>query len=62
MNEDSCEKSKIPLNDDAYICVHACTFCDQCTHEMSNICPNCRGKLVRRRRNVVCCPILKGEG
>ena len=34
----------------AYICVHECTFCETCTEEMKNICPNCGGELVRRPR------------
>ncbi|TSB46041.1 DUF1272 domain-containing protein [Alkalicoccobacillus porphyridii] len=34
----------------AYICVHECTFCPDCTKELKNICPNCGGELVRRPR------------
>ncbi|MCE4048667.1 MULTISPECIES: DUF1272 domain-containing protein [Bacillaceae] len=34
----------------AYICVHECTFCEPCTENMKQICPNCGGELVRRPR------------
>lgn len=53
----SCEKCKTTLQKDAYICVHECTFCEECTHEMSNTCPNCNGELVRRPRKAGYCPI-----
>ncbi|YCA45653.1 DUF1272 domain-containing protein [Bacillus sp. JZ8] len=34
----------------AYICVHECTFCPDCTNNMNYICPNCGGELVKRPR------------
>src|SRR5262245_43937326 len=36
--------------DEAYICTYECTFCANCTHAMTAICPNCSGELVRRPR------------
>ncbi|WP_062047385.1 DUF1272 domain-containing protein [Bacillus sp. JCM 19034] len=48
-----CEKCGITLQTDAYICIHECTFCEACTQEMSNICPNCNGELVRRPRKSI---------
>ena len=48
----SCEKCGKALapQSEAYICVFECTFCDACTQEMSAVCPNCGGELVRRPR------------
>jgi hypothetical protein len=45
-----CERCSIGLaaDGDAYICSHECTFCRTCTDEMSQVCPNCGGELVRR--------------
>jgi uncharacterized protein len=34
----------------AYICVHECTFCPDCTEAMGHTCPNCGGELVKRPR------------
>ncbi|PAD69645.1 DUF1272 domain-containing protein [Bacillus sp. 7586-K] len=47
-----CEKCNSILmeNSIAYICVHECTFCETCTENMKQICPNCCGELVRRPR------------
>ncbi|MDQ0227260.1 DUF1272 domain-containing protein [Metabacillus niabensis] len=47
-----CEKCNSILmeNSIAYICVHECTFCETCTENMKQICPNCGGELVRRPR------------
>ncbi len=47
-----CEKCNTSLTPDglAYICSYECTFCEECTKEMENICPNCGGELVRRPR------------
>jgi uncharacterized protein len=47
-----CERCNSPLSNEsiAYICVNECTFCEPCTEEMENICPNCGGELVRRPR------------
>lgn len=44
-----------PLGDDpqtpaVMICSYECTFCSRCTEEMSSICPNCGGELIRRPR------------
>lgn len=49
-----CERCHSPLSNDslAYICVYECTFCEPCTEEMNNICPNCGGELVRRPRKL----------
>jgi hypothetical protein len=48
----SCEKCGKALapQSEAYICVFECTFCDACAREMSAVCPNCGGELVRRPR------------
>lgn len=35
---------------EAYICMHECTFCPDCSNAMTRICPNCGGELVRRPR------------
>jgi hypothetical protein len=45
-----CEKCKKPLLADGvvFICSYECTFCESCTAEMKNVCPNCQGELVRR--------------
>lgn len=47
-----CERCNAALapSDEAYICTYECTFCPTCTHEMSAVCPNCGGELVRRPR------------
>jgi len=47
-----CERCNSPLSNEslAYICVYECTFCEPCTEEMQNVCPNCGGELVRRPR------------
>ena len=34
----------------AYICSYECTYCASCAEQMSAVCPNCRGELVRRPR------------
>ncbi len=49
---DTCEKCARALPHDAvaYICSHECTFCEDCTKQMSKVCPNCGGELVRRPR------------
>lgn len=45
-----CERCETTLAADgeAYICTYECTFCEDCTREMSAVCPNCGGELVRR--------------
>ena len=50
----SCEKCRAVLAQTAvaYICSFECTFCEPCTHQMGNICPNCNGELVRRPTRV----------
>lgn len=53
-----CEKCDcdLPHVSEAYICSYECTFCETCTDDMSAICPNCEGELVRRptrKRGVV---------
>ncbi|WP_349409685.1 DUF1272 domain-containing protein [Pseudalkalibacillus sp. SCS-8] len=53
-----CERCESKVYDEAYICVHECTFCKGCTSAMSNRCPNCSGELVRRPRATKgACPI-----
>ncbi len=47
-----CEKchQTLPVDAVAFICSYECTFCDGCSLEMKNICPNCSGELLRRPR------------
>jgi len=47
-----CEKCGRPLGaqDEAHICSYECTFCRNCAKQMSAVCPNCGGELVRRPR------------
>lgn len=46
--KNTCDRCYDPIRRDAYICVHECTFCENCTKESAFICPNCRGELVKR--------------
>jgi hypothetical protein len=48
----TCERCSRELTPDgaARICSFECTFCDDCTTEMTGICPNCGGELVARPR------------
>jgi uncharacterized protein len=50
----NCECCDIDLPFDsniARICTFECTFCAACTEQkLKNICPNCKGELVRRPR------------
>ena len=48
--KDRCERCGGDLAADgtAYICSHECTFCNDCSEAMSNVCPNCNGELVPR--------------
>jgi hypothetical protein len=46
--KDTCDKCKGNIYGEAYYCVHECTFCEGCTLDMFNICPNCNGELVKR--------------
>ncbi|MGH9635957.1 MAG: DUF1272 domain-containing protein [Candidatus Angelobacter sp.] len=47
-----CEKchGTLPANAAAMICSYECTFCEKCSAEMNNVCPNCGGELVLRPR------------
>ncbi|HLY91616.1 MAG TPA: DUF1272 domain-containing protein [Candidatus Angelobacter sp.] len=52
--KNECEKCRrsLPAQGIAMICSYECTFCQDCSQAMKNICPNCGGELVRRpRRN-----------
>jgi hypothetical protein len=51
---EKCEKcgDSVAPEGEAYICTFECTFCAGCTEEMSNVCPNCCGELVRRPRKI----------
>lgn len=48
----NCEKcnKELPRDGLAYICSYECTWCESCTAEMHNTCPNCGGELVKRPR------------
>jgi hypothetical protein len=52
---ENCERCEVrlTLDGEAYICSHECTFCRRCTDDLSFICPNCGGELVRRPRRAV---------
>ncbi|WP_019376588.1 DUF1272 domain-containing protein [Virgibacillus halodenitrificans] len=52
-----CEKCQRIISGNAYICIHECTFCEECANEMSCICPNCIGELVKRPKPNGSCPI-----
>jgi len=45
-----CERCGAPLDaaGAAEICSYECTFCAGCAEDMSHVCPNCGGELVRR--------------
>ena len=47
-----CEKchGTLPPNAAAMICSYECTFCEKCSAEMKNLCPNCGGELMPRPR------------
>lgn len=47
-----CEKchQALPADGVAMICSYECTFCEKCSAEMKNLCPNCGGELVPRPR------------
>lgn len=47
-----CERCGAGLAPDggAVICSYECTFCRECTGELSERCPNCGGELVPRPR------------
>ncbi|MCA0969335.1 DUF1272 domain-containing protein [Halobacillus litoralis] len=55
--KNTCEACFQSITEDAYICVHECTFCAPCTNLMEMVCPNCSGELVRRPRKAKPCPI-----
>ena len=38
------------ITGDAYICSYECTYCATCAKQVSFVCPNCEGELVRRPR------------
>jgi hypothetical protein len=45
-----CEKCNISLaHDQAFACIHECTFCDKCAAAMRHVCPNCGGRLSPRQ-------------
>jgi uncharacterized protein len=47
-----CEKCHQALSASAIamICSYECTFCEKCSAEMNNVCPNSGGELVLRPR------------
>jgi len=48
-NCERCSRNLAPDSRDAWICSFECTFCTDCAvSNMSGICPNCGGELVRR--------------
>ncbi len=51
----TCEKcnTELKLDSVAFICSYECTFCEECTKKMQNICPNCSGELVQRPRRKI---------
>ena len=51
----SCERcgAALATRSEAYICTFECTWCVVCAGELSYVCPNCGGELVRRPRPAV---------
>ena len=51
---DKCERCGKELHADgeAFICSYECTFCGNCTKEMSGKCPNCGGELLLRPKRI----------
>ncbi|MCA1054220.1 DUF1272 domain-containing protein [Rossellomorea aquimaris] len=49
---EKCEKNLVK-SDIAFICIHECPFCHECTESMEFVCPNCEGEFVRRPRETV---------
>lgn len=47
-----CGRCHVPLREDgpAYHCANDCTFCATCYRQLTYVCPNCSGELVRRPR------------
>jgi hypothetical protein len=46
---EKCNKSLPHESDEAMICSYECTFCKSCAiNDFKNICPNCKGELVKR--------------
>ena len=47
-----CEKCgrTLMITGEAYICSYECTYCATCAEQVSFVCPNCEGELVRRPR------------
>ena len=50
-NCESCNK-ELRLDGLAFICSFECTFCDDCTKQFNNTCPNCSGELVIRPKRI----------
>jgi uncharacterized protein len=50
--KDKCEKCgrELKTGSNAYSCSYNCTFCAKCAKEMNYICPNCSGKLSKRKK------------
>ena len=48
-----CEKTLAADTDQAVICSFECTFCSACASELTNMCSNCGGELVRRPTRVM---------
>jgi hypothetical protein len=50
----ACQQCQAALSMDgsAFICSFECTFCENCTETMDNICPNCGGELVKRPKRL----------
>ena len=57
--KNSCElcKTNLTHNSPAYICSYECTFCEICTENMQQECPNCAGELVSRPRRIETEPV-----
>lgn len=53
--KDKCEKchQNLDLQSDCRICSYECTFCENCSQEMNNTCPNCHGELLTRPKRDV---------
>src|SRR3954470_16843486 len=47
-NCEGCDRDLPPDSVHARICTFECTFCADCVHELSNVCPNCGGGFAPR--------------
>ena len=55
-NCENCDKPLPNESDEAMICTHECTFCQDCAENLlHNVCPNCGGGFEKRPTRPVDC-------